>query len=273
MSVPAVSGLPTLSQVRDWQTEHLNDAANRWKSAADTWTTVYGGVAGGLPAPLGTAWEGDASQAAQARMNTDRAGVETLAARLRTATRVAEDGALFIDAAKREALMVVSVAGALGFDVQDDLTVIDRVSAWPPPADQLRRRQAQLLTMNVQLGAAQLASVDQQVAQDMKTVTSGFDAVDFKQTPIIEPVSQEPTAPSFGGCFSDNFKEDIGENMVQGVFVGGALGAVRGAVVGILGGPFGVFGGSVLGFVGGAAQGAIISGPLRTAATSAWDCL
>jgi len=60
---------------------------------------------------------------------------------------------------------------------------------------------------------------------------------------------------------------------VQGVFVGGALGALRGAVLGVLGGPLGVLGGSVAGFVGGAAGGAMISGPARTAVTSAWDCL
>jgi hypothetical protein len=43
--------------------------------------------------------------------------------------------------------------------------------------------------------------------------------------------------------------------------MGGALGAIRGGVVGILGGPLGVIG------------SAIISGPARATITSAWECM
>ncbi len=218
-------------------------------------------------------WEGDGSQAAQARTNRDRAGVETLAERLRVATQIAENGADAINAAKREAMLVVGAASALGFEVGEDLAVVDRAIGWPPHVEQLRQRQAELLALNVRLGAAQLAVVDLQVANDISKVTAGFDAVDFKRSPIVEPVAEDQGSPSFGECFSENFKDDIGENMVQGVFIGGLLGAARGALIGILGGPMGVFGGSVLGFVGGAGSGAMISGPVRTSVTSAWDCL
>jgi hypothetical protein len=272
VNAAGLSGFPTLSQIRGWQTEHLNAAAERWKTAADKWTTVFGNIADALPAPGGTVWEGNASQAAQARTNKDRGGVEMLAERLRAGSDIAETGGNAISAAKREALLVIGMANTLGFEVREDLAVVDRIVGLPLPARQLREKQAELLAMNVRVGAAQLAAVDHQVASEIERVTAGFDAVDFKRGPIIEPVSTDQGSPSFGQCFSENFKEDIGKNMVQGVFVGGALGAARGALVGILGGPFGVFGGSVLGFVGGAAQGAIISGPARTAVTSAWDC-
>jgi uncharacterized protein YukE len=266
------AGLPTVSQIQGWQTDHLSAAAKRWKMAADTWTTVYGEIAEALPAPHGTVWQGDASQAAQARMTNDRTSVQALAERLRAGSQVAESGGNAVNAAKREVLLVIGMANTMGFEVRDDLSVVDRMVGLPLPARQLRRQQANLLATNVRMGAAQLAAVDQLVARDINRATPGFDAVDFSRSPIVGPVATDDAERGFGQCFSENFKEDLGRNMVQGVFVGGALGALRGAVVGLFGGPVGVLGGTVLGFVGGAASGAMISGPVRTAATSAWDC-
>src|SRR5687767_1074972 len=43
------------------------------------------------------------------------------------------------------------------------------------------------------------------------------------------------SARASGNAFSENFEQDLSENMVQVVFVGGAIGALRGVVVGILG--------------------------------------
>lgn len=273
MSAAASAGLPSLSQIHEWQTAHLTSAAQRWTAAADKWAAVYGDVAAGLLTPAGTTWEGDAGAAAQARGKADRDAADMLAERLRTAARVAETGTQYIAEARDEALMVIRVAGTMGFEVREDLSVADKIPGLPGPAALLREQQARVLAAGVRTGAAQLAAVDHIVASEINRFTTGFDALDFSRSPIIEPVSNEPEDPDFGACFSENFKEDIGENMVQGVFVGGLLGAARGAIVGILGGPMGVLGGGVLGFVGGAAGGALISGPLRTAATSAWDCL
>jgi len=272
-AVATQNALPTLSQLRAWQTGHLTDAATRWNAAAEKWTTSYGDVADGLPAPAGTSWEGAASQAAQARMAKDRAGAEAVAQRLRLGTQAATNGAQRIDAAKEEALRVVAMANTMGFDVQDDLSVVDRVSFWPSPLDQLRQSQAQLLGVNVKMGAAQLAALDQWVATDLNTVTSGFDALDFKKQPVIEPIDTTDN-PSFGQCWSEDFKDDVGPAMVRSAFTSGAVGAVVGGIGGaFFGGPFGAAGGIVLGFVGGAARGALITGPLTAAGKSAWDCL
>jgi hypothetical protein len=273
VSATPTMGLPTLSQVREWQTAHLGSAAQRWTATAGKWAAVYAEVAAELPAPAGTAWEGDASSAAQARANRDRDGVDSIAERLRTAGRIAATGAQYIEDAQQEALMAIRMAGTMGFEVREDLSVVDRNEGLPGPTAMLRQQQAKLLAAAVRAGAAQLAAVDHIVASEINRYTTGFDALDFKRSPIIEPLSTEQDDQSFGECFSENFKEDIGKNMVQGVFVGGLLGAARGAIVGILGGPMGILGGGVLGFVGGAAGGALISGPLRTAATSALDCL
>lgn len=260
-------GLPTLTQIGNWQTAHLAGAARRWTAAAEHWESSFGVIVDGVGSPGGTRWDGDAQRAAQARADRDRAGVQVLADRLRTAARTAVHGGSAIETAKSEALTTVAAIRAMGFAVADDLTVSD------PASTAQRRIDTQLLQIAVRTGAAQLAAVDHEVAIELDRVTAGFDGLRFGEGPIIAPISGGDGGQSFGQCFADNFREDIGENMVEGVFVGGALGALRGAVLGVLGGPLGVLGGSVAGFVGGAAGGALISGPARTAVTSAWDCL
>lgn len=266
MSVVA-HGLPTLSQIKNWETAHLACAARRWTAAAEHWESSFGLIADGVRSPHGTQWEGAAQAAAQARADSDLAGVRMLADRLRTAARTAVDGGSAIETAKHEALTVIAATNAMGFEVADDLTVWNRMGA------ALRRTDAELLGISVRTGAAQLAAVDHAVATELDSVTAGFDALNIGEGPVIAPIAAGDDGQSFGQCFADRFKDDIGENMVQGVFVGGALGALRGAVLGVLGGPLGMLGGSVAGFVGGAAGGAMISGPARTAVTSAWDCL
>lgn len=120
---------------------------------------------------------------------------------------------------------------------------------------------------------AGLSALASSCSTELDSVTAGFDALNIGEGPVTAPIAVGDDGQSFGQCFADRFKDDIGKNTVQGVFVGGALGALRGAVLGVLGGPLGMLGGSVAGFVGGAAGGAMISGPARTAVTSAWDCL
>lgn len=262
------NALPTLSQLRGWQTAHLTDAGSRWASAAELWTSVYGDVADGIQAPAGTAWQGSAGQAAQARTTRDQGGVATVADRLRLGVEVATKGAEVIDLAKQQALGVVAMANTLGFAVNEDLSVVDRL----PLVDPLRARQGVLVGMEVKRTAAQLAAIDQQVGADMSTVTKGFDALDFKTEPVIAPFDTSDNA-SFGECWSEEFKDDVGPAMVRSAFTGGLMGAVAGGVGGFfLGGPFGAAGGIVLGFVGGAAKGVMITGPLEAAGKALWDC-
>jgi hypothetical protein len=265
--------MPTLSQLREWRTDHLAGAADRWNAAAQKWTTAYAEVVDGLPAPADTAWEGTASQAAQARMSRDVTGVQTVAQRAQLAAQVAQRGIQVIDVAKQEALQVVAMANTLGFDVSEDLSVVDRVPVWPPPVGELRARQAQLIVLNLKVGTAQLSALDQQVAMDLNTITSGFDGLDFKQEPVVEPVDTTDN-PGFGQCWSEEFNDELGPSMVRSAFTGGIMGAVVGGVGGaFFGGPFGAAGGIVLGFVGGASRGVLITGPLTAAGKSVWDCL
>jgi hypothetical protein len=82
------------------------------------------------------------------------------------------------------------------------------------------------------------------------------------------------TAQSFGQCWADDFKDDVGMGMVRGALTGGVFGALRGAAVGVF---FGVRSGSSAEpcWVSSAARrgGAMITGPLLTAGKSVWDCV
>lgn len=267
-AVATQNAMPTLSQLRSWQTAHLTDAGSRWASAAEQWTSAYGEVAQGMQTPAGTMWEGSAGRTAQARATRDRNGVETVAERLRLGVEVATKGATVIDLAKQRALGIVAMANTMGFSVNEDLSVVDRVRVTDP----LRARQRVLVAMEVQRGAAALAAIDQQVGTDITTVTKGFNEIDFKREPIIPPLDITNNA-DFGQCWSDEFKDELGPAMVRSAFTGGLFGALIGGVGGFfLGGPFGAAGGIVLGFVGGAAKGVLITGPLEAAGMAAWDC-
>ncbi len=166
-ALPA-SGLPTLSQIQGWQTAHLRSAARRWRLTADTWTSIYDDIAADLSAKSEIVWEGDASTAAQARTKRDRDTVELLAERLYFGASIAESGAAMVDQAKEEALLVVRVAGALAFDVREDLSLVDRLATGSPAATAVRLQQSNVLAATVRVGAAQLVSTDHAVAQRLR---------------------------------------------------------------------------------------------------------
>lgn len=61
--------LPTLSQIKAWDTEHLSQAATFWNTAAEMWESSFDQVAGEISAPAGSPWLGVAAEAAQSRAN------------------------------------------------------------------------------------------------------------------------------------------------------------------------------------------------------------
>jgi len=77
----AISPVPSLSQIRAWDTEHLVDAATTWRTTADHWHGSFSQVASHMPAPGGTPWEGAGSETAQLRASTDAMKVDEIACR------------------------------------------------------------------------------------------------------------------------------------------------------------------------------------------------
>src|SRR5690242_1207950 len=105
--MPANGSVPTLSQVRVWDTEHLTDAATDWTNTAAVWQDAFSHLSAQLPCPGGTPWEGPAADAAQQRALTDRVKVVGLADQLSNAAKIARDGADQIQTAKKRVLAAV----------------------------------------------------------------------------------------------------------------------------------------------------------------------
>ncbi|MGV0768699.1 hypothetical protein [Mycobacterium syngnathidarum] len=279
---PAADAGPRLtrSRIENWDITHLEDAAARWRASAAEFEELFSQHRRNIS---GTEWEGTAKDAALDRVDADTSVIGRHGEIVRAAADLADRSVADLQAAQRAPITAISEAEADGFRVSEGLSVTD-ARRYDIATIRDRNRILAEHADNIQWSADQLLATDTLIGQRLQAKASELDgvtfdsadgrgnavqAVDFKQSGGGEG---EPE-PDFGECFTDNFKKDIGENMVQGAFVGGALGALRGGVVGLLGGPIGVLGGSVVGFVGGAASGAIISGPARTAAISAWNCL
>src|SRR5262245_6058649 len=89
----ATSWVPSLSQIRAWDTDHLVDAATAWRTTADQWQESFSQVASHMPAPGGTSWEGAGGEAAQSRASSDAIKVAELGVYLRSASTVSGNGA------------------------------------------------------------------------------------------------------------------------------------------------------------------------------------
>ena len=71
--------VPTLSQVENWDIEHLNEAAKHWTNTAIVWEDSFTQLAVQILNPGGQPWEGEAAEAAQYRAHTDKMTVIELA--------------------------------------------------------------------------------------------------------------------------------------------------------------------------------------------------
>ncbi|MGW4097153.1 hypothetical protein [Mycobacterium sp. NPDC004974] len=272
----------TRSKIENWDITHLEIAAARWRASADEFEELFAQHRQNIS---GTEWEGTAKDAAVDRVTADSAVVGRHGEVARAAADLADSSVADLQAAQRAALGPIADAEADGFRVSEEFRVADtrRIDVATMAA---RYAAAREHAENIQWNAEQLLATDTLIRERLQAKATELDGITFDgaDNGTIQAASfgdgfkqsggdEADPEPDFGECFTENFKEDIGKNMIQGVFVGGALGAIRGGVAGLLGGPVGILGGGIAGFVGGAAMGAMISGPARTAAFSAWNCL
>jgi len=124
LNVGAV-GVPSLSKIETWDTEHLVSAARSWTATATLWEESFTTVYQGALRPGGTVWEGEAAEAAQERAFADLVTVRGLSDRLTEAAGIARRGADRLDYLKRDTLAAIEQARAAGFTVGEDLSVSD----------------------------------------------------------------------------------------------------------------------------------------------------
>ena len=135
----ATSQVPSLSQIRAWETEHLVDAATTSRTTADQWQSSFSQVASHMPAPGGTPWEGAGSETAQLRASTDAMKVDEIGVSLRSASTVARNGADEIDGRRQAVLEAIENAESAGYTVGEDLSVTSRYTDLTPEAEMARQ--------------------------------------------------------------------------------------------------------------------------------------
>lgn len=159
MDVGAV--LPTLSQIRNWDTEHLSQAADDWEAEAQRWETTYDRNYQRL---ADTDWQGQAREAALERAGLDLVKVRGTGWQLREAADAARYGFAQQYGAKELALDAVADAEHAGFSPKEDLSVADRQTGGSAAPRAARLAEAQALAAQIRHRAAKLVASNQEIA-------------------------------------------------------------------------------------------------------------
>jgi len=181
--MPGGPAIPSLSQVKAWEVEHLSQAATYWNNTADHWEDAFDRVAREMSTPGGTQWEGEGAESALMRAATDRVKVRGAADDLRVASTVAKNAAKEVDFARRQVLNAVGEAHAQGFVVGEDLGVTDKYASATPAEQSARLLQAQALATDIRTKAIELVAADQQFASQIVSATTGLGDLVFAEAP------------------------------------------------------------------------------------------
>jgi hypothetical protein len=168
-----MAGVPSLSQIQAWDTQHLEAAATHWDARAQVWMESYDAVRREVPAPGGTVWEGVAADAIVARVGSDRARAIGAADLLHGVAAVARSGAGEVEFAKQQAIDEVNAAQAQGFTVSEDLSVHDPSTRMSPVLAAHRQAQAQANAAAIRTAATGLVTTDTEVAAQI-TAAAGM---------------------------------------------------------------------------------------------------
>jgi hypothetical protein len=161
--------LPTLSQIRSWDTEHLSQAADVWEAEAQRWENTFEQNYQRLAA---TDWQGQGYSAALERTGLDLVKVRGHAWQLHEAATTARYGFAQQNGAKEWALDAVADAEQAGFSPQEDLSVTDRHTGGNAATRAARQAQAHALAAQIRHRAALLIASNQEIATKI-TATAG----------------------------------------------------------------------------------------------------
>lgn len=181
--MPASSPVPSLSQIKAWDTAHLTTAADHWSATANTWESVFSRVSDQMAAPGGTPWVGEAAEAAQERAYADRLKVIGVADQLHNSASAARGAARELEAAKQRVLSAIQDARAAGFTVGEDLSVTYPGGVGSAAAFAARQSQAVGFATEIRERAGTLAALDQQAAGKIAAAGGGVSALGFDEKP------------------------------------------------------------------------------------------
>lgn len=190
MAAIAPVKMPTKSEILQWTTTHLHEAATAWDKSADQSEDAFKQHVADMSNPGGTDWTGQGATAAYDDAREAQDTVRTQCSIMRECARIARRGAGDIDGAKQATTNAIQEVEGKGYKVSEDLTVTDAQSGGSDSERAARKAEAQQLTEYLRWHAQGLASTDAKVAQELtaeaqglegRKLTGGTQAMDFKR--------------------------------------------------------------------------------------------
>jgi hypothetical protein len=181
--MPAVTSLPTLSQVQKLDTTYLVEAQHYWAHSGNLWDQVFTKIHETMSTPGGTPWKGQASAAGQERAYVDMINVRGVAFQLHEAAGIAHRGDEQLQVCKEEVLDAVRDARAAGFEVDEDYSVTDRLHGGSAEIRAERLNQAEGHAAFIRHRVAALIATDQEISTQITAATEGIDNLTFHETP------------------------------------------------------------------------------------------
>jgi hypothetical protein len=192
----AVAGAPGLSALLAWPTDHLTEAATHWEAVGER---SYGVSHRVWRDALTVDWSGEPAEALRTDTHADMMTTSAVVDQLQSAASVARSGASDLDAARSQMRYAVENARSAGFEVGEDLSVTDQMSGGSAAQRVARQAGAQAFAGNIGGRAAQLVSVDAQVAGRITAAVAGVGNT-FPQIP--------PTNGQVRAVDNNTFKQD-----------------------------------------------------------------
>jgi hypothetical protein len=192
----AVAGAPGLSALLAWPTDHLTEAADQWETVGER---SYGVSHGVWRDALTVDWSGEAAEALRTDTHADMMTTSAVVDQLQSAASVSRSGASDLAAARSQMRYAVEDARSAGFEVGEDLSVTDRMSGGSAAQRIARQAAAQAFAGKIGGRAAQLVSLDAQVAGRITAAMAGVGNT-FPQTP--------PTNGQVRAVDNRTFKQD-----------------------------------------------------------------
>lgn len=156
--------LPTLSQIKTWDRDHLADAARCWSAAADIWERVFCRV---WQQSYAADVERHAGGVLQDPTSSDISLVGSRADWLRQAAAISRKGAGDIDSARRCTIRAIQDARNAGFSVGEDLSVTDARDSRNAQERAARQALAKAFAANICHRAAALVALDEEVVANL----------------------------------------------------------------------------------------------------------
>jgi hypothetical protein len=197
----AVAGVPGLSVLLAWPTEHLSEAADHWDSVAER---NYGVAHQVWRDALSADWQGDTAEALRTATHADLQTVNAAVDQLQAASSVARTGASDLDAARSRVRYAVEDASTAGYEIGEDLSVTDRMTGGSAVQRAARQAAAQAFAGDIGQRAAQLVSLDAQVASNITAAIAGIG----QTFPQIPAAVASPTGNGVRAVDNHTFKQD-----------------------------------------------------------------